>query len=163
MSDFYGSLIDAGIYHLARGNAEWAAAASDGVREAALLNASEYVDSFAAKYPGSPTGGRLQVRYWPAKDVTQGGEDVPDTEVPREILYATYEAALLIVKGVDLRPNAVGGGAVKRKRVKAGPAEVETEFMDSASSGTTFAKIEDLLSVWYDTSKFAMNFELLRA
>lgn len=164
MTAIYGDLADALAYHNERGNAAWAGAADDATRSAALLNASEYVDSFAAQYPGTKTGGRAQERAWPRSGVTFLNEDVPDDEIPKEIEYATYEAALLIIKGVDLRPIQERGGAIKRERVKGGPVEVETEYMDSASSGTTFTKIQDLLAVWMFSvaTGYGYGYELLR-
>jgi|EndMetStandDraft_2_1072991.scaffolds.fasta_scaffold30655_1 hypothetical protein len=43
MAGFYGTLAGALTYHADRGNAAWAAAASDAVRTAALVRATDYV------------------------------------------------------------------------------------------------------------------------
>jgi len=159
---FYGTLVDAAAYHTERGNAAWGAAANDTIRTQALINASEYIDSFAKQFAGKPTGGRTQIRYWPATGVYLDGEELDDTIVPREIEAATYEAALLLVQGIDLRPNLDRGGAVKRERVKAGPAEVETEYADSASTGTTYRKINDLISVLFEEAFGVAELDVLR-
>jgi len=95
MVDFYGTVVGAASYHSARGNAAWAAAASDAVRETALLIASEWIDgNFRDRFPGEKTGDRDQVREWPR----QGAYDdraftIDDDETPGEIERATYEAA----------------------------------------------------------------------
>jgi hypothetical protein len=160
MSDIYGTLADATAYHAARGNVAWAASGvTDDRRNVSLLKATEFIDTM--EYLGVKTGGRSQERAWPRTGVVADGETVADDTVPREIEYATYEAALLDLTGTDLQPNEARAGAVKRKRVKAGPAEVETEYMDWASSGTEFTKINNLLSVFTSTM-YGASYELLR-
>jgi hypothetical protein len=72
MADFYGSLVGAATYHSDRGNAAWAAAASDALRTAALVRATDYI-----KY-------RYVVNLAPGYD-----ETLPEVE------QATYVAALL--------------------------------------------------------------------
>lgn len=160
MSDIYGTLTDALAYHAARGNSAWAASGvTDQQRSVALLLGSEFVDTYT--YPGAKTDGRTQERAWPRTNVWVDGEQLSDTEVPREVEYATYEAALLSLTGTSLQPNQDRGGAIKKKRVKAGPAEVETEYMDSASAGVTFTKINNLLSI-FTSNGFGASYALLR-
>lgn len=96
MADYYGTLSDALAYHAARGNDPWAAAASDALREAALLRASEWIDaSFRGRFCGYKTGLRAQLREWPRTGAVDiDCFQISQTEVPREVLNATYEAAL---------------------------------------------------------------------
>lgn len=145
----YGTAEGCATYHEERGNAAWAAASDspDDAREAARLKASDYIDGFRARFPGSRTDGRSQDREWPRINAfDRSGEEIADDEVPVEILHATYEAALLVIQGVSLTPVLERGGAVKRKRVTAGPVETETEFMDSAQATSRFVAIERILS-----------------
>jgi hypothetical protein len=72
MADHYGSLEGAATYHSDRGNAAWAAAATDALRTAALVRASDYI-----KY-------RYVVNL-----ACDYGDDLPEVE------QATYVAALL--------------------------------------------------------------------
>lgn len=134
MPDFYGTVTDADAYHSARGNTAWATPPSTD-KEAALLRASVYVDSlgrqqlasgtWATLFPGVKTGGRGQVREWPrtgAVDIE--GIAIPSTEIPIEVMQATYEAALRErVEPGSLSPDYVPASLVKRD--KAGPWEEE--------------------------------------
>lgn len=159
----YGSLADANAYHLARYNTAWADAANDEVRNGALQKASDYIDAtYRTRFPGSKTGGRAQIPAWPRTGAVLDGEEQPDDEIPIEIEYATYEAALLIVQGVSLNP-VPSNGAVKRERVKAGPVESETEYDTTGVSLTgTFDVIDNLLEGILVASSGA-EYELLRA
>lgn len=158
----YGTLVDADAYHLARNNSEWAAA-SETARNGALQRASDYVDNkYRSRFPGVKTGGRAQAAEWPrtgALDVA--GATIPTDEIPVEIEYATYELALLIVKGINPNPVAQGG-AVKRKKVKAGPVETETEYVDGVDSYDSFSIVDGILSSLLETNGVA-QIELLRA
>lgn len=149
---FYGTVLDADAYHLARGNAAWAAAASD-AKQAALTTGTDYVDSFRADFPGAKTGGRAQEREWPRTSAADAaGEAIPTDEVPREAEYAVYEAALMVVSGISLTAvpsSSAAQGRVIYKRVKGGPVETETHWSESEALGNErpwFQKIEDLLS-----------------
>jgi hypothetical protein len=143
----YGTAEDCASYHVARGNTAWAdaSASPDTVREAARVAASDFIDSYRRRFPGQRAEGRSQTREWPRKNaVDTEGNDIAEDETPVEVEQASYEAALLIVQGVDLRPTEAAGGSIGRKRVKAGPVETETEF-STPSSQPRFQKIMDLL------------------
>ena len=94
MADFYGTVVGADAYHLARGNTTWTG--DNTAKEVALLRGSEYVDTtFRSDFPGEKTGERAQVREWPRSwaDDADGNALDPD-EIPIEVENATYEAAL---------------------------------------------------------------------
>mgnify|MGYP000107781206 CR=1 FL=1 len=142
-----GSVSSANAYHTARNNVEWAAATSAGetTKLGALQKATDYVNSFRARFPGTKTGGRAQVDEWPRTNaVDAGGETLPYDTVPVEVENAVYEAAYLIIKGIDLTP-VVQGGALKRKKVKAGPVETETEYSDEVENYSGFDIVENAL------------------
>lgn len=159
----YGTLIAANAYHLARNNTAWADASPDSVKNGALQRASDYIDNtYRARFPGTKTGGRAQLPEWPRTDATDvNGEEIGTTEVPIEIEYATYELALLVVRGVDLNPVAQGG-TIKRERVKAGPVESETEYADDVEAYNSFTIVDGLLSSLLKVSNGA-QYDLLRA
>lgn len=80
--------------------------------EAALLVASEAIDaSYISQFMGLKHGGRDQVREWPRDGVQDiYGYAIPNTVPPREVINATYEAALrqLLTPGVffkDYNPS----------------------------------------------------------
>lgn len=99
MADYYGTEAGADTYHLARGNAEWAAADSDG-KLAALLIASEWLDAhYSSQFPGYPTGKAEQVRQWPRTAATNiYGQAITSDAIPAQVERATYEVALRQIK-----------------------------------------------------------------
>lgn len=129
MADYYGSEANADAYHTARGNTAWAG--SSPAKLAALTRASQYVDGMGqcdgmSLFPGTKTGGRAQLPAWPRTGATDfsGAAILPD-EVPIEVEYATYEAALreLVTPG-SLSPDYVPATQVKREKVDV----LETEY-----------------------------------
>ena len=64
---------------------------------AALLVASETLDMrFGAMFSGVKTGGRAQERQWPRTGATdKTGYEFGPSEMPQEVLSATYELAVL--------------------------------------------------------------------
>ena len=134
MADFYGTVAEADTYHLEAGNAAWTG--TDDAKTAALVRASQYVDSLALRqrkngtvytmFSGVKTDGRTQVLAWPrvgAHDVD--GNDLEPDVVPVEVRYATYEAALreLVAPG-SLSPDYVPAQLIKREKVDV----LETEY-----------------------------------
>lgn len=159
----YGTVGDADEYHAARGNTEWASATD---KEQKLLRASEFIDTYRARFPGSKAEGRSQEREWPRRGaVDLAGELISDDEIPSEVERATYEAALLIVKGVSLTETPVAGtsaGVVLRKKVKAGPVETETEYDVSGTGRIFFQTIGDLLENVLNGRRFGASVEITR-
>mgnify|MGYP003419901216 CR=1 FL=1 len=100
MSDFYGTIVAADAYHLARGNgAVWDAVdVTDEEKNAALLLASEWVDwNYESAINGYRTGEVAQLRAWPrtnAYDIY--GRTI--TGIPVQWEYAVYEVALQEIK-----------------------------------------------------------------
>jgi hypothetical protein len=165
---FYGTVVDADAYHLARGNAVWATK-DDATKQAALTTGSDYVDSFRSRYPGKKTGGRSQEREWPRTDASdKSGEEIASDEVPVEVEYATYEGALMVVQGISLTATPPTGSTLGRttfKRVKAGPVETETHFSENEGLDTDrpwFQKIMDLLGNLFTGSGAGATLGLLR-
>lgn len=148
MPDYYGTLAGALAYHAARANEAWADAASDALREAALLRASEWLDgTFRGRFPGQKTGLRAQVREWPRINAWDMEElPIPSDEVPREIESATYEAALreLVTPG-GLSPDFVASEQVVSETV--GP--ISTTYranVDQNDVRPVLHAVEDILS-----------------
>jgi len=134
MADFYGTEVDADDYHTARGNAAWATGTGPD-KLAALIRASQYIDGLGQRdglslFPGTKTDGRAQVLAWPRTGAADwsGAAILPD-EIPVEVQFATYEAALreLTAPG-SLRPDYVPGQQIKREKVDV----LETEYVAPA-------------------------------
>ena len=135
---------------------------TDPVIEIAMRKATQYLDrAYRGKWKGFRTD-RDQALAWPRTSdqdqpvnyltpsytvgvIDEDGYEIASNEIPRQVKEAEYEAAILSLGGSDLLPNYPRGNAVKRKKVKAGPAEVETEYMDSASARDRYLTIEGLL------------------
>lgn len=145
-AESYLSVADFMTYAAARGRS--LLGKTDEQIEQALRRGVRFIDTrYRAQWPGVRAFGREQALAWPRSSAVDGdGEDIADDELPAEVVDASAEAALreLAAPG-SLSPDLPRGGAIKRKRVKAGPVETETEYADGASGETTFAAIDDLL------------------
>lgn len=93
-TDFYGTVNGFKTYTTERNITR--PSEDDNIIQAALIVASEWLDAiYRSSFPGLKVGQRVQVREWPrigAQDVY--GYSIASDSVPREVEYATYEAAL---------------------------------------------------------------------
>lgn len=134
MADIYGDLASANTYMADRGYA-WMGTDED--KNAALLRAAEYIDSLGMIRPclwvGVKSGGRSQVRQWPRLGATdEFGDPIDSTEVPAEIISASYEAAWReLANPGSLNPDYVLSDTFKSAKV--GPLEVE--YATSSEAG----------------------------
>lgn len=101
-AESYCSVADASAYHAARGNAAWAALASDTIREQCLRRATDYmVQAYAAAWKGGRKT-TTQALCWPRSNVCRPdwalgsvyGGFYPDNIVPEEVKRACAELAL---------------------------------------------------------------------
>lgn len=150
----YGTLTAANTYHQDRGNVTWTGA--DAAKQAALLRASDYVDSLSQRlvtpgvyeqvFGGVRTGGRGQARVWPRTGAYDSdGNLIPSDTVPVEVEYATYEAALreLTAPG-SLAPDYVPASAVKREKVDV----LEVEYATAVTAGGVSPTSPVIAAVW---------------
>lgn len=134
------SVADASTRHTAFGNAGWAAAASDTVREQALRKATAYMEQV---YRSRWKGVRHtvdQALSWPRNSVVVDGFVVIDSDVvPAEVKNACADLAL---KALDeaLAPDLER--AVIREKV--GP--IETEYDRGSPQAKRFRAIDLMLS-----------------
>ena len=134
----YVSLADANAHHTARGQSAWTGA--DSAKEAALIKAAELMDA-SFHWIGTLVSAEQDMR-WPRQSVGDGeasissvggalldrdDREIATNEIPRAIIKAQCELALLLLGGSDIGGSAgstaTAGGALKR--VKAGSVEVE--------------------------------------
>lgn len=120
-ADAYISLADAEALYLDRQGAAWDG--TDALKEAAIRRATAYVDSL--KFVGQPVNGRSQPLAWPRKNAhDRDGEDIAQTEVPREVVTATGILAFTeLLNPGALTPSVLRTELVKREKV--GPIEQE--------------------------------------
>lgn len=108
-----------------------------GTISAARQRGSVYVDgTYAARFPGVPTGGVDQEREWPrtgAEDFY--GNAIDPSAVPQRVINASYEAALIELQNPgSLSVTFDPAQRVKRQKVDT----IEREFFDPAA-GSFFA------------------------
>lgn len=143
---FYGTVDGFRKYHSERGHVLPPIFSDDDEVASALLVASEWIDSrFRQQFPGKKIGGREQERDWPrsnAKDIY--GNDL--NGVPREIEYATYEAAA--IQGANPGALSVNWTPGKYKSVSIdGAVSVAYASISSVyEAQTQFAIIDEILS-----------------
>lgn len=111
MPDYYGTPDGFLAYHTTRGTdvTEW----DDAQVLPALLVASEWLDgAFRDRFQGWKVGLSAQVREWPRIGaVDYHGYNVSSAAVPIQIEYATYEAALRVLRD----PKALNKDAAASK------------------------------------------------
>ena len=134
-SNCYISVADADAYHLARGGTAWAAATT-GVKEAAILEATTWLNGQAWK--GRKVASRTMA--WPRADVVDGdGWTVATYAVPEVVGMACAELAGEIVAGNN--PLAVQERGILELSV--GP--IGTKYDPSSPQGPRFPAINALL------------------
>lgn len=138
-ANVFASVAFADSYLGARGGGTtWSTAATE-AKEAALVQATDYLNGMPWKGRKAVAG---RVLAWPRVDATDAdGYVIADNIVPEQVQAACVELALLAVQGKPLLSAIERGGKVKRKKV--GP--IETEFEDGAPAGTQYPAIDALL------------------
>lgn len=132
------SVAAADAYHLARGNAAWAALAND-AKEAALIRATDYLGgTYGQRWKGYRVSAE-QTLDWPRYDVAVNGYPVDSGIVPAAVANACAELALRASTG----PLTVDVGRLK-SRVKVGP--IETEYVAGGSAQTRFTAVDAMLA-----------------
>jgi hypothetical protein len=141
------SVADATTYHAARGNAAWAALASDTLREQALRKATDYMEEvYRLRWAGSRTTS-VQSLSWPRAFVPVPDSPnyfagypgfIPDNVVPLAVAQACAELALFSTTG-DLL--AEQGQVIKRTKVDV----LEVEYDQYSYQGRRFPAIDGRL------------------
>lgn len=152
MPTIYGTPEGFQEYHEERGN-EIPATVDEADILAKLLVASEWIDNtFGGLFAGQKTGGYLQERQWPriaAYTNTSPSYVFGENEIPKEVEFATYEAALreLVSPGsllVDWTP-----GKYKRVSIDGAVSVEYAQFSSAWEVQKVFPIIEQLLSVLF--------------
>lgn len=134
-TDTYLSVSDADSYWSNRGNTDWSAA-STAQKEAALREATQYVDG-AFNFIGYQILENLLA--WPRNDViiehgNFAGVAYDSLTIPPQVKNAVAELAIEALSA-RLAPSKERGGAVKREKVDV----IEVEYMDFAPSGKVYS------------------------
>lgn len=107
-AESYISVTDASTYHTARGNAAWAALASDTVREQCLRKATDYMEQvYRSRWQGCRVG-ETQALSWPRYDVEVEGYAIDSDVVPDAVKRACAELALKVSSAELLADQSQG-------------------------------------------------------
>lgn len=137
------SVADASAYHADRGNAAWAALASDALREQALRRATDYMEQvYGLKWKGGRTTD-TQALSWPRYDVCANGFDVDSDVVPVALQRACAEMALKAAAG-ELAPDV--GRLAKREKVDV----IEFEYESGALPYVRYRAVDNLLAPYLE-------------
>lgn len=145
-TDTYISLADAETWateHLLGSPKTAWDAASDPEKEAALRNATEFIDrTFDGRWVGVSKADSDQVRTWPRNFVVDNlGRSVEPDTIPAAVEDTTARlAADLVTEMPDDAKDR--GGAIKREKV----GELEVEYMDGARSGKSYPYLRRMLN-----------------
>lgn len=137
-AESYCSVSHATAYHAARGNAAWAALASDTVREQLLRKATDHMAVYAARWSGVKVDA-AQKLDWPRWGAIAYGYTLDSTTVPEAVANACAELALRAATAT-LAPDL---GAQKQS-VKVGP--IETTFATGTRQSTKFQAVDNMLA-----------------
>lgn len=137
------SVADASSYHSDRGNAAWAALASDALREQALRRATDYMEQvYSQKWKGARMTD-TQALSWPRYDVCANGFDVDNDVVPVAVQRACAELALKAAAG-ELAPDV--GRLAKREKVDV----IEVEYESGALPYVRHRAVDNLLAPYLE-------------
>ena len=141
----YATLSYVNTYHSDRGNTKWAA--TDGLKEAAVVRATDYVDQrFGNLFRGSK-GSDAQALEWPRYDaVSDNGYYFEDVPVHLQKAVAEYALRSLLTNVLAPDPSALNpsqsmvsgvsngtagsGGPITSTQKVIGPIEIKTEYAD---------------------------------
>lgn len=140
----YISVSQARAYAESRG---FSLPANDAEVEPMVVNACDYVESFAEDFKGKRKTA-TQALSWPRVDVVIDGEKFPDDAIPRQLILAQCEGVVQISLGSELMPP-ITGYAVRREKVDV----IEVEYATGGGQNSTatlqltptFPKIEQWL------------------
>jgi hypothetical protein len=144
------TLAEASAYHADRGNAAWAALASDTLREQALRRATDYLEQvYGLKWKGERTK-HTQALSWPRYDVCANGFDVDSDVVPVPVQRACAEMALKAAAG-ELAPDV--GRLAKREKVDV----LEVEYESGALPYVRYRAVDNLLAPYLEGGSGAVK------
>lgn len=144
-SDAFVSVADCSAYFTNRqGSTAWNASTND-PQEAAIRNATAYLNR---RYATLWRGRRVrdeQALAWPRSFITDtDGFAVDAVSVPQEVIDACCEAAVLALSE-DLLPDIANSGIISEESVSVGSVRTTTKYEGGKSQVKRYRKIETLL------------------
>ena len=111
--------------------------------EAALIVATDYLETFGADYKGRKVSPGVQALQWPRIGAVVDGYEIPVDVIPQELKNAQCQLCVEIANGLDVMPTG-NGREVIRKKVDV----LETEYAPGAGGAPQpiLARVRALLS-----------------
>lgn len=162
-SESYCSVAFATAYHAARGNAAWAALASDTVREQALRLATDYMEEVYRLHWKGYRFTEAQALAWPREEVQRADYTFlnqysfyPTDSVPVEVQNACASLALRASAG-ELAPD------IDRATIREKVGPIEVEYDKAAPLYVRFRAVDNLLAPFLKTVAGGASRMLVRA
>jgi len=145
-ADSYLSVTDADNYHTNHsGSTDWSGA-SVAEKEKALRLATQYLDvRYNGLWKGNRSNEEQSLDFPRANIADSDGYYYEHDEIPQRLKDATAELALRVVEGDKLLDDIMKPGSIKRKRVKTGPVESETEYIGGYNQVKKYPLIDGLI------------------
>ena len=146
-AESYISAANADAYHANRGNAAWAALASQAIKEQYLRQATDYMQQAYAQRWFGTRNSTSQALDWPRAYVPV--PDAPSAYVALPVYYATNIVPVQVINAcAELALSAINGAlapdlARAQSEVKVGPIDVK--YDESSPEATRFRKVDMLL------------------
>lgn len=138
-AESYIAVADATAYFAARGNATWAALASDTVREQLLRKATDYLEGeYGSRWRGARNS-ETQALSWPRSDVVVYDYSVDSDIVPALVSRACAELAVRAAAG-----DLLGDQAAQVVSEQVGPIAVT--YAPGARQRTRYAAVDAMLA-----------------
>lgn len=159
-AESFCSVAAATAYHAARGNAEWAALASDTIREQLLRKATDYMEQvYRSRWDGYKKT-NTQALSWPRYEVLIKDSTFiayySNTTVPNGVINACAELALR-ANTEDLAPD------IERQIKKTKVDVIEVEYVDGAPVNKQYKAIDYMLEPYFSASGGNFNISVVRA
>jgi len=143
----YIDLADAEEYILTRLNVTVWDAATDDLKNRALVMATRIIDS-RMDWKGRMVQPLTQALQWPREDIEIDDEEWSATEVPNDVKNATVEFALFLLTGDRTADDASSG----LESIGVGDGAVDLKFNNRTEADLVPDTVIDLLGRWIDSA-----------
>jgi hypothetical protein len=145
-AESYISVAAADAYHLIHSISSTWAAATTAVKEAALRQAAQYLDTtYKDKWKGFRADDD-QALDWPREGLVIDGVVYDSADLPTQLLEAAAELALKVVDGDVIFADMDDEGSVKSRSVRVGPITEAVSFSGSSRGIKRYRLVEGLVA-----------------
>lgn len=146
-AESYASVAEADLYHAAQGNPSTWSGASTPTKEAALRQATTYLDGkYGARFRGRRKTEDQSLK-WPRHcAIDDDGYTIDSGSVPPKLKSATAEIALKVVEGSALFVDEATPGSLEASTLKIGLIEISETFQGGQSAQPAYQKARALLT-----------------